>query len=150
MHGELRNDHQGLKGLLQARTLQSDFEVLKNDLNRVASESADRGRELERDMNTMVTSCGQQIESCQKEMLLKASLKDLCALLDQKVSLGDVNKALGQVEGELSKFVTSDRLKEITEDQALVTEALCAENCVARWVWKSGDVLQGAQVPWEV
>lgn len=32
----------------------------------------------------------------------------------------------------------------------MVTEALCAENCTARWVWKTGELLHGAQVPWEV
>jgi len=32
----------------------------------------------------------------------------------------------------------------------LVNEALCAENCLGRWIWKSGDILHSAQVPWEV
>jgi hypothetical protein len=35
-------------------------------------------------------------------------------------------------------------------EQALVNEALCAENCVGRWIWKSGDLQQQNQVPWEV
>jgi len=35
-------------------------------------------------------------------------------------------------------------------EQALVNEALCAENCVGRWIWKSGDLHQQNHVPWEV
>ena len=31
-----------------------------------------------------------------------------------------------------------------------MNEALCAENCLGRWIWKSGDLLHSAQVPWEV
>ena len=41
-------------------------------------------------------------------------------------------------------------LKEALNDQALVNEALCAENCVGRWVWKSGDLHHQSLVPWEV
>lgn len=50
----------------------------------------------------------------------------------------------------MTTCVNQHKLKTWTDDQALVTEALCAENCVARWVWKSGDLLQGQQIPWEV
>jgi len=76
-------------------------------------------------------------------MLLKASLKDLCSLLDQKVSVEDCNKALSEIEKEMAICVKEEKLKVLTEDQTLVTEALCAENCVARWVWKTGELLQG-------
>ena len=31
-----------------------------------------------------------------------------------------------------------------------MNEALCAENCVGRWVWKSGDLHSQNLVPWEV
>ena len=35
-------------------------------------------------------------------------------------------------------------------EQNTINEALCAENCVARWLWKSGDLANGYAVPWEV
>ena len=72
--------------------------------------------------------------------MLKASLKDLCQLLDQKVSLSDVNKALEVIEKEVASCVKEKRLTEVIEDYSLVTEALCAENCVGRWIWKSGEL----------
>lgn len=31
-----------------------------------------------------------------------------------------------------------------------MTEALCAENCTARWIWKSAELAHSGQVPWEV
>lgn len=34
-------------------------------------------------------------------------------------------------------------------NQSLINDALCSENCVARWVWKSGIVKNGYAVPWE-
>ena len=88
-----------------------------------------------------MTSIGSCVEHCQKELILKASLKDLLQLLDQKFSLSDVNSALQKIEKEMVTFVKISKLREITDDQALITEALCAENCAARWVWKTGELL---------
>ncbi len=37
------------------------------------------------------------------------------------------------------------------DDQRAVNEVLCAENCLARWFWKSGSLsVDGQAVPWEV
>ena len=36
------------------------------------------------------------------------------------------------------------------EDHNLVQEALCAENCLGRWIWKSSNLQGASQVPWEV
>jgi len=57
-----------------------------------------------------------QIDDCSKDLLLKASLKDLCQLLDQKVSLTDVNKALEVIEKEVAACVKEKRLTEVIED----------------------------------
>ncbi len=40
-------------------------------------------------------------------------------------------------------------MQEMFDDHALVQEALCAENCTARWIWKSGELHSAGQVPWE-
>ncbi len=36
------------------------------------------------------------------------------------------------------------------KEQNSINEILCAENCVARWLWKSGQLKHGFAVPWEV
>ena len=36
------------------------------------------------------------------------------------------------------------------DDHNLVQEALCAENCLGRWIWKSNELQGASQVPWEV
>lgn len=43
-------------------------------------------------------------------------MKDLCQLLDQKVSVADVNSALAKIETELADCVTIEKLKEVTDD----------------------------------
>ena len=67
-------------------------------------------------------------------------IKDLCTLLDQKANLNDVNKTLEVVQREVELCVKDQQLRDALNDQALVNEALCAENCVGRWIWKSGDL----------
>jgi hypothetical protein len=46
--------------------------------------------------------------------------------------------------------VTANNFREALAEQSTINEALCAENCVARWLWKSGDLINGYAVPWEV
>ncbi len=36
------------------------------------------------------------------------------------------------------------------DNQAIINDALCSENCVARWTWKSGHVKNGYAIPWEI
>jgi len=35
-------------------------------------------------------------------------------------------------------------------DQAMINESLVAEQCVGRWIWKSGKTKSGHGVPWNV
>lgn len=81
--------------------------------------------------------------------MLRATIKDVCVLLDQKANVEDVNATLSLVQREVERKAPEERLTKALNDQALVNEALCAQNCVGRWIWKSGEVKQ-ALVPWEV
>ena len=36
------------------------------------------------------------------------------------------------------------------DNQAIINDALCSENCLARWTWKSGQVKNGFAIPWEI
>src|SRR4051812_12297063 len=36
------------------------------------------------------------------------------------------------------------------DNQAIINEHLCAENCLARWTWKSGQLKSNYAVPWEI
>lgn len=103
-----------------------------------------------RDLETTNEYVKNQIDAIAKELLLRATVKDLCLLLDQKANLADVNKTLEQVQIEIDACAKEKRLKEVLNDQALVNEALCAETCTGRWIWKTGDLLHANQIPWEV
>ena len=75
-------------------------------------------------------------------MLERLSVNDIQVLLDNKVNTVDLNGTLSVIQQEVERCVRSEDLKKSLAEQALVNEALCQENCLARWIWKSGDLLQ--------
>lgn len=93
-----------------------------------------------KDIEKHTMSVNDLIEELQRELTLKASIKDLTHLLDQKVNVGDMNQTLQLIQTEVERCVREDDLKRALSEQALVNEALCAENCLGRWIWKSGDL----------
>lgn len=56
------------------------------------------------------------IEDINKELLLKASIKDLCTLLDQKANVEDINTTLLHVQKEVEKCVAEDELRKVLND----------------------------------
>ena len=63
----------------------------------------------------------------------------------------EVNKALDEIHSEMDKvLVTKTELANHLSEQTSINEALCAENCAARWLWKSGELLNGFAIPWEI
>lgn len=80
------------------------------------------------------------VDELHKEVLLRATIKDVCTLLDQKANVEDINATLALVQREVEKRAAENDLKKALNEQALVNEALCAQNCVGRWIWKSGEL----------
>ena len=66
------------------------------------------------------------VDELGKELVLKSNIKDVCALLDTKAGIADVNKALTEVHKELDMKAGSTELRSSLNDQALINEALCA------------------------
>jgi len=63
----------------------------------------------------------------------------------------EVNKALDEIHEEMDKVVvTKTELSDALAEQNSINEALCAENCSARWLWKSGELQNGFAIPWEI
>jgi len=68
-----------------------------------------------------------------------------------KSNTEEVNKALYEIHEEMDKqVVTKTELNDALTEQNAINEALCAENCSARWLWKSGELQNGFAIPWEI
>ena len=137
-----------LKTYLNQKLGLAEFDALKQVVERMQVDI--QSKAPTRELETINEYLRSQLDGVAKELLLRVSIKDMCTLLDQKANLNDVNKTLELVQREVEECVKEPHLKEALNDQALVNEALCAENCVGRWVWKSGDLQSQSLVPWEV
>ena len=90
------------------------------------------------------------IESLENDLATKVNAEEARNLIDQKCNIDDVNKALTEVHNELDTKASLEDYEAHVSTQSEINQALCAENCVARWIWKSGDLKNGFAVPWEV
>ncbi|CAG9325041.1 unnamed protein product [Blepharisma stoltei] len=108
------------------------------------------GRAQFMDLDSSIKDLQNHLEQISKEILLKANIKDICVLLDMKPNIEDINKILQDLHDELDKKAAANEFHSHINSQALINEALCGENCMARWIWKSGEVRTGYTVPWEV
>ena len=80
-----------------------------------------------------------KLERLNDEIAQKSNIKDVCALVDLKANVEDVEKTIQDVY----KFLEANyALRKINEDmvvgQKFINESLCALNCVGKWVWFGG------------
>ena len=85
-----------------------------------------------------------------EEVAVKSDMKDVCALVDVKVGIDDVNHALAEVSRELELKASAEDLEAHLKSQALINRGLVGESSLGRWIWKSGQVNKGNGVPWNV
>ncbi|KRW98756.1 hypothetical protein PPERSA_03891 [Pseudocohnilembus persalinus] len=114
---------------------------------------------IERQMNTKA--------SHQNLQDIQSRIGQIFSVLDNKVDqnqyLGDMKDAFSDIKDirhelvkkvdddkELSKKVSLETLQKINKDQQIINESLCTENIIGRWMWKSGLLKTGSQIPWEV
>jgi len=118
-----------------------ELEEVKILIERLARDLDNRIFKSEFESNNTIIKLS--LEDMNKELVLKSNIKDVCTLLDMKSNIDDVNKALSEIHKELDAKHSNEELKQWQQDQSLINETLCGESCVARWIWKSGEVKSG-------
>lgn len=73
-----------------------------------------------------------------------ASLEDICAVLDHKVDVADMNRVLAGVQADVARKIDRSLFDRAVRDQSVINAALCAESGVARFVWKGGRPRPGS------
>ncbi|MDR3548156.1 MAG: hypothetical protein P4M11_07835 [Candidatus Pacebacteria bacterium] len=136
-----------LLSALEQKAGAAELESIKGKLAAISGELSRKADGKELDTHTVFVR--ENLEAVQKELSLKANIKDVCALVDVKANVDDVNRSLDAVNKELGRKSNGEDLTTALSSQALINEALCAENCSGRWLWKSGAVKSGYAVPWE-
>lgn len=141
-------DFAALRGSIDAKANNSDVDSIRTLVEKLIKDVEFKSNF--KDLEQHVAFTKNSLQEINKELLLKVEIKDMCTLLDTKANVDDINRTLGLVQQEVEKGISSDVLKKALDDQALINEAICSENCVGRWIWKSGELLSQNQVPWEI
>lgn len=116
------------------------IEALADDLNQKAHRS---------DLEFFSTQVNDNLDILSKELLLKANIKDMITLLDAKTGVEDIQSVLAQIQEDVNSRISIADFNRQIADQATINEALCAENCIGRWIWRSGNIRANYVVPWE-
>jgi hypothetical protein len=135
-------------------------------------ESKVDSRDLREFMDKTLRDLTRQLQGTSEDLkdLVLRKEKELIMLIDKKPNVHEINslfleskhKSFMEAEKESfskgseivsreisrAKYEIDDRLSVFMRDQNLLNEMICAENCVARWLWRSGDT-RGVAVPWE-
>ena len=89
-----------------------------------------------------------QIEDFRQELQKKANLEDMLKLLDVKADVELVDTVLTEMEAK-SRGMPGN-IQNFFDEQTVINDALCSQNLVARWIWKSGKLKNQHGVPWNV
>lgn len=152
------------KQILEALDKKADAEEMEDCmLGKSSVEDMDAIREqLKQVQNILTTKLDQKVHrqserttlstfsEMKEDLEKKATIKDVCLILDQKPNIEDVNKALTEIHKELDTKTNEDSYQLQLTEQNSINDLLCSENCTARWLWKSGSLKNGFAVPWEI
>jgi hypothetical protein len=134
----------------------ADFAEVKQYLDSLEMKTAEAlssrqlVKSLQSELDKHIAATKGSFDETFKSVMLKANIKDVCTLLDLKANSDEVSRAFADFSADLEARALSGEMNAFTQEQLLVNEVLCAENCVGRWIWKSGALLGNYAVPWEV
>jgi len=141
-----RRDWEGAKALTEAigrKAGLDDFERLQAQVERLGSELGHKADSTDLESHIQYTQGA--LQEIGKDLLLTGDLSTLQTAVDHKANIDEVNSALAALNSQLDC-----RLVAQVQEQTLINEALCGENCCARFIWKSGDLRADSTIPWEV
>ena len=153
----LINEHQPLQTIksfenippvYQIKNLKDDLIKLRAELTQIAKILKEKSSKSE--LNDYKYLVDKRFQEISKEMLLKASVKDICILLDMKANIEDINIALTDVHKELDLKASIIALNTGINVQNENISVLLSLNSLARWVWKGGILYNGYLIPWDV
>ena len=135
------SSHKVTQDQIEALLTQLDF--LSKDLSLKCDKKA---------MQAQIDFLHETLTSMNRDMLLKANIQDVMSLLDKKGNSEEIHLELGWLRTNFQKLQKENQLEK--QQQNSVNEALCSENCVARYIWKTGqsETLQGVKdlVKWDL
>ena len=88
--------------------------------------------------NKVVNQFNVNFENIKKDIHLENNDKDINQLLNTKISNDQFNKFIIDINKKLNEKVNNIDFTSALDNQAIINDTLCNENCIGRWFCKNG------------
>ena len=99
--------------------------------------------------NKVVNQFNLNFENIKKDINSTHDTKELNKSLNNKLVIENFNKMISEINKKINEKVNTKDFTSALDNQAIINDTLCSENCIGRWLWKSGTNKNNYLIPWE-
>ena len=99
--------------------------------------------------NKVVNQFNLNFENIKKDINSTHDTKELNKSLNNKLVIENFNKMISEINKKINEKVNTKDFTSALDNQAIINDTLCSENCIGRWLWKSGINKNNYLIPWE-
>ena len=133
--------------ILDNKLSHNEFDSLKNIVTKLSNDLINKVDTTKFESFIQLTSSN--VDAIQKDLIMKANIKEMMSYLKNKADIDEVNKALTLIHDELDTKSSIDDFNAAMDNQNVINNVICKENCVGKWLWHSGECNKGYYIPWE-
>lgn len=131
-------EYSQMRQVIENKANRSDYESMRDIIDRLIRDLDNKASNKE--LQNHIDFTRSSIEDMTKEIIQKAKSRDLISIAEEKANREEVEKYFQTLQRELLDKASLKEIKASLDEQALINEAICSENCIGRWVWKSGEL----------
>ena len=99
--------------------------------------------------NKVVNQFNINFENIKKDIKSANDNKEMSKSLSTKINNDQFNNFVIDINKKLNEKVNIMDFTTSIDNQAIINDALCNENCIGRWFWQSGNIKNNYIIPWE-
>ena len=99
--------------------------------------------------NKIITQFNTNFDNIKNDIKSKVNSNDIKSMIQNKINIEQVSKLFNDINSKLNEKVNNNDFTTAIDNQAIINDTLCNENCIGRWVWRSGKIKSSYSVPWE-
>ena len=140
-------DKKQLNQLLESKVNRIEIENMKISYEKISQEYINKIDYNKFD--SFVNETKLTLDALKEDLTLKPNIKEILNYIKNKCDIDDVNKALIDIHNELDNKLSLDYYNNAMNNQNEINKALIKENCIGKWKWLSGELINGYGIPWE-
>ena len=140
-------DKKQLNQLLESKANRIEIENMKISYEKISQDYINKIDYNKFD--SFVNETKSTLDALKEDLTLKPNIKEVLNYIKNKCDIDDVNKALIDIHNELDNKLSLENYNNAMNNQNEINKALIKENCIGKWKWLSGELINGYGIPWE-